>query len=176
MSVGQPKTSPAAVVRPAAMLIVNPDAEVRHLVEKAIPEYRRSSMSLAFSDDLALLAEQPPPDVVLFNIKTEAQSCFSRLAKVRAQWPSIQVIFLSPVDDIHLWAEAIRLGAYDFLPKPIDPDQLKWVLQGALTRNLAVPEYPKREKAGYQPSRGVGNHSKVEFSSQNDAIFTCESE
>jgi len=150
MSGGQPKTSPAAVVRPAAMLIVNPDAEVRHLLEKAIPVYRRSSMSLVFSDDFALVAEQPPPDVVLFNIKTEARSCFDRLAKVREQWPSTQVIFLSPVDDIHLWAEAIRLGAYDFLPKPIDPDQLKWILQGALTRKLAVPEYPRLGKGGYQ--------------------------
>jgi DNA-binding NtrC family response regulator len=150
MSGGQPKTSPVAVVSPAAMLIVNPDAEIRHLVEKAIPEYRRSRMSFAFSDDFALLAEQPPPDVVLFNIKAEAQSCFSRLAKVRGQWPNTQVIFLSPVNDIHLWAEAIRLGAYDFLPKPIDPDQLKWILEGALTKKHAVPEYPEPEKAGYQ--------------------------
>jgi DNA-binding NtrC family response regulator len=148
MSGGQPKTSPVAVVRAAAMLIVNPDAEVRHLVEKAIPKYRRSTMSLAFSDDFALLTEQSPPDVVVFNIKTEAQSCFSRLAKVRGQWPGTQVIFLSPVDDIHLWAEAIRLGAYDFLPKPIDPDQLKWILQGALTKKLAAPEYPKPAKEG----------------------------
>ena len=150
MSGGQPKTSPVAVVRPAAMLIVNSDAEIRHLVEKAIPEYRRSKMSLAFSDDFTLLAADPPPDIVLFNIKTEAQSCFSRLAKVRGQWPSTQVIFLSPVDDIHLWVEAIRLGAYDFLPKPIDPDQLKWILQGALMKKLAVPELPRQGKAGYR--------------------------
>ena len=149
MSGGQPKTSPVAVVKLAAMLIVNPDAEVRHLVEKAIPEYRRSKMSLAFSDDFRLRAEQPAPDVVLFNIKTDALSCFSRLAKVRGQWPSTQVIFLSPVDDIHLWAEAIRLGAYDFLPKPIDPDQLKWILQGALTKKLAMPDQSP-ENGGYQ--------------------------
>ena len=148
MSGGQPKTSPVAVVKPAAMLIVNPDAEVRHLVEKAIPEYRRSRISLAFSDDFRLRAEQPAPDVVLFNIKTDAQSCFSRLAKVRGQWPSTQVIFLSPVDDIHLWAEAIRLGAYDFLPKPIDPDLLKWILQGALTKKFAMPDQSP-ENRGY---------------------------
>ena len=108
----------------------------RHLLEKAIPDYRRSTISLAFSGDFALPAEEPPPDVVLFNIKTDAQSCFSQLAKVRGQSPSTQVILLSTVDDIHLWAEAIRLGAYDFLPKPIDPDQLKWILQGAFAKKL----------------------------------------
>jgi DNA-binding NtrC family response regulator len=150
MSGGQPKTSPVAVVRPAAMMIVNSDAEVRHLVEKAIPEYRRSRMSLVFSDDFTLLAADPPPDIVLFNIKTEAQSCFSRLEMVHGQWPSAQVIFLSPVDDIHLWAEAIRLGAYDFLPKPIDPDQLKWILQGALAKKLPVPDLSRQWKPGYR--------------------------
>ena len=150
MSVSQPKTSPVAFVRPAAMLIVNSDAEVRHLVEKAIPEYRRSRISLVFSDDFTLLAADPPPDIVLFNIKTEAQPCFNRLAKVREQWPSTQVIFLSSVDDIHLWAEAIRLGAYDFLPKPIDPDQLKWILQGALGKKVPVPDLSRQWKTGYR--------------------------
>ena len=150
MSSGQPMTSPVAVVRPAAMLIVNSDAEVRHLVDMAIPEHRRSKISLAFSDDFALPAADPPPDIVLFNIKTGAQSCFSRLEKVQRQWPSTQVIFLSSVDDIHLWAEAIRLGAYDFLPKPIDPDQLKWVLQGALAKKLPVPDLPRHGIGGYQ--------------------------
>jgi DNA-binding NtrC family response regulator len=174
MSGGQPKTSPVAVVKPAAMLIVNPDAAVQHLVEKAIPEYRLSSISFAFSDDFALLAEQYPPDVVLFNIKTDAQSCFSRLAKVRGQWPSTQVIFLSPVDDIHLWAEAIRLGAYDFLPKPIDPDQLKWILQGALTKKLAVQD-PSPEKGDAKPSHGGGDHSQVEFSRGKGVVFPCAS-
>jgi DNA-binding NtrC family response regulator len=145
---GQPNTSPVPVARPATMLIVDSDEEVRHLVEKAIPEYRRSRISLAFSDNFALLAADPSPDIVLFNIKTEAESCFGRLEKVQGQWPSAQVIFLSPVDDIHLWAEAIRLGAYDFLPKPIDPDQLKWILQGALSKKFRVPELLGQRNAG----------------------------
>jgi DNA-binding NtrC family response regulator len=154
------------------MLIVNPDAEVRHLVENAIPEYRRSRMSLAFSDDITLLSAAPPPDIVLFNIKTEAQSCFSRLEKIQGQWPSTQVIFLSPVDDIHLWAEAIRLGAYDFLPKPIDPDQLKWVLQGALAKKPPVPQPPGQGNQDTERSQAFQSHSKVELSSQDHAAFT----
>jgi DNA-binding NtrC family response regulator len=122
------------------MLIVNADDQVRHLVEKAIPEARRSTMFLAFSDDLTLLNADPPPDVVLFNVKTGELPCFSRLSTIQQRWPSAQVIFLSPVDDIHLWAEAIRLGAYDFLPKPVDPDQLKWILQGAVGKKRVLTE------------------------------------
>ena len=140
MSGAKPKTSLVVIARPAAILIVNSDDEVRHLLEKAIPEHRRSKMSLAFSDDFTLLNADPPPDVVLINVETEAHPCFRRLSRIQQRWPSAQVIFLSPVDDIHLWAEAIRLGAYDFLPKPVDPDQLNWILQGALGKKHVVTE------------------------------------
>jgi hypothetical protein len=43
MSSAQPKTSSVAVARPGAMLVVNSDEEIRHLVEKAIPEYHHLS-------------------------------------------------------------------------------------------------------------------------------------
>jgi DNA-binding NtrC family response regulator len=65
------------------------------------------------------------------NVTGAAQSSLGLLPTIRQRWPHVEVIFLSQIDDIHLWAEAIRVGAYDFLSKPIDPDQLKWVLIGA---------------------------------------------
>ena len=43
MSAAQPKTSSVAVARPGAMLAVNSDEEIRHLVEKTIPEYHHLS-------------------------------------------------------------------------------------------------------------------------------------
>jgi DNA-binding NarL/FixJ family response regulator len=126
-----PRPSPLEVPR---LLVVTPDAGIRQLVRKAIPEHKRSMIFLVFSDNLASVAATPPPDVVLINLKTETRSDFSQLSKVWLRWPSAQVIFLSPSDDIHLWAEAVQLGAYDFLPRSVDPDQLKWVLQGALVK------------------------------------------
>src|SRR5258706_4823468 len=88
MSGAQSKPSLVTLARSAAILLVNSDTEIRHLVEKAIPESRRSEISLAFADDFTLLAADPPPDIVLINVKAEAQFCFSRLAKIRGRWPS----------------------------------------------------------------------------------------
>jgi DNA-binding NarL/FixJ family response regulator len=75
---------------------------------------------------------RPLPDVVLVNLAVSAESCFSFLAKIRQVCPKAKVIFLSNVDGLHLWIQAIQRGAYEFLPKAIDPDQLGWVLEGAL--------------------------------------------
>ena len=133
MSRALSRHSPIESIKPVEILIVNPDMEIRHLVEKSIPE-QRVRISRALSDDLSTTPDTPPPDVVLFNIKPEAWSDLNRLWRVCDRWPVAQIIFLSPLNDIHLWAEAIRLGAYDFLPTSIDPDQLKWILQGAFAR------------------------------------------
>lgn len=118
--------------RSATMWVVNSDDEVRQLVESALRQYGQYlMMRLIFTEDLGTSVTSAPPQVVLINLTGPAQSSLALLTKTRQRWPDAKVIFLSPLDDIHLWAETIRMGAYDFLPKPIDPDQLKWVLIGA---------------------------------------------
>ena len=153
MSRAHPRHSPIERIKTMRILIVNPDMAIRHLVEKSIPEKRRVRISLALSDDLSTAPDTPPPDVVLFNIKAEAWSNLNRLWRVCDRWPVAQIIFLSPLNDIHLWAEAIRLGAYDFLPTSIDPDQLKWVLQGAFARRRGGVE----ATAGYSNRKVATN-------------------
>ena len=149
MSRAHSRHSPIESIQPMGILVVNPDMAIRQLVEKSIPEQRRVRISLALSDDLSTAPDTPPPDVVLFNIKPEAWSNLNRLWRLCDRWPVAQIIFLSPLNDIHLWAEAIRLGAYDFLPTSIDPDELKWVLQGAFARRRGgvegTPGYSKRK-------------------------------
>jgi DNA-binding NtrC family response regulator len=136
------------------MWVVNSDAEVRQLVENALLQYRQYlRMCLIFTEDLETLPADPPPQVLLINATGPAQSSLAPFASLRQRWPDAKVIFLSPLDDIHLWAEAIRMGAYDFLPKPIDPDQLKWVLIGAFPSAQNAP----RKLWLLQPAKAPGN-------------------
>src|SRR5262245_34110616 len=106
MSTARLKPSPIGLARPMAILIVNPDVEIRQLVEKSIPELRPAKISLALSDDLASVAVAPPPDIVIINLKAESPFDFTQLGRVWSRWPDAQIIFFSPLIDIHLWAEA----------------------------------------------------------------------
>jgi DNA-binding NtrC family response regulator len=132
MSGAQPRPSALDAAKPATMWVVNSDAHVRCVVEKVVQNRLRPTVSLIFSEDLSLPVAIPLPDIVLINLNGSAESCFNLLAKIHRVCPKAKVIFLSNVNDLHLWIEAIQLGAYDFLPKSIDADQLGWVLQGAL--------------------------------------------
>jgi DNA-binding NtrC family response regulator len=132
MSAAQAQRSRAAARR-AAMWVLNCDAHLRQVVEKAIQDYPLDlSLRLTLSEDFRPAAAAPSPDIVLVNLPEGTESCLSILPKIQQQWPDAHVIFLSQSDDIHLWAEAIQLGAYEFLPRSVEYHQLRWVLQGAL--------------------------------------------
>lgn len=132
MSGAQPKRLPTGAAKPATMLVVNADAELRRLVERSVREYPlHAIVEVRFSPDIVPTVV-PAPEVVLINLIASAESCASFLARVYLQWPKARVIFLSELEDIHLWAEAIQRGAYEFLPRSIEWPQLGWVLQGAL--------------------------------------------
>ena len=146
MSAAQPQRSPSDAARPATMWVVNSDAQIRKVVENAVQDYPlHLSVRLIFSADFRPPVAAPPPDVVLVNLTAPTESCFGLLPMIRRQWPDAHVIFLSQSDDIHLWAEAIQLGAYEFLPRSVECDQLGWVLQGALwtsRRRISKPPTP----------------------------------
>jgi len=143
MSPAQPQRSVKNDPRTATMWVVNSDAETLQLVEEALRHYRQHVRTcLVFTEGLGSFAATPPPQVLLVNVTGAAQSSLALLPNIRQRWPDAQVIFLSQLHDIHLWAEAIRVGAYDFLSKPIDPDQLKWVLIGA---------FPTERRPGSKP-------------------------
>jgi DNA-binding NtrC family response regulator len=144
----QPQRSVNDTFEPATVWVVNSDAQVRRLVDNAVQEYPfHLSLCVIFSEDCKPAFTAPPPEVVLINLTAPTESCFSLLPEIRRQWPDARVIFLSQSDDIHLWAEAIQLGAYEFLPRSVECHQLGWVLQGAL--------WTSRRKMANPPGRSV---------------------
>jgi len=133
MSAAQPQPSPNDAPRSATMWVVTSDAQIRQVVENAVQDYPlHVSVCVNFSEDFRPPITGAPPDIVLINLIAPTESCFSLLPNIRRQWPNAHVIYLSHSDDIHLWAKAIQLGAYEFLPSSVEPHQLGWVLQGAL--------------------------------------------
>jgi DNA-binding NtrC family response regulator len=132
MSAAQPRRSPSDAAKPATMWVVNSDAKVRQLVDNAVQKYPlHLSLCVIFSEEFRPAVTAPQPEVVLNNLTVPTESCFSFLPRIRRQWPDANVIFLSQSDEMHLWTEAIQLGACDFLPRSVECDQLAWVLQGA---------------------------------------------
>ncbi|XXF80368.1 sigma-54 dependent transcriptional regulator [Myxococcaceae bacterium GXIMD 01537] len=89
------------------------------------PSARAAIESRAFP--LVLLDLMLPPD-------GSVSAGLEQLAAVLAARPGTKVVVVSGVGDTRHSLEAVRLGAYDFLTKPVDPDVLLVVVQRALAR------------------------------------------
>jgi signal transduction histidine kinase len=88
------------------------------------------------------------PDAVIVDLKMPGISGFEVLESVQRLDPLIMAVVITGYATIDSAVEAMRKGAYDFLPKPFTPEELRMILSRALGhRRLALEaEALRREK------------------------------
>ncbi|MEK7994006.1 MAG: hybrid sensor histidine kinase/response regulator [Planctomycetota bacterium] len=88
------------------------------------------------------------PDLVLVDLKMPGMSGMELLEKIAEIDPSIICVVITGYATIESAVEAMKRNAYDFLPKPFTPDQLRIVIKRGLERRrLAIEsERLRREK------------------------------
>ena len=79
-----------------------------------------------------IIAEQNPYDVILVDLKMPGISGMEFLRRIKAVRPDVEVIIMTGFAQISTAVEAIKLGAFDYVPKPLSPDQLVVTIGKAL--------------------------------------------
>jgi DNA-binding NtrC family response regulator len=78
------------------------------------------------------LALARPPDVILSDVKMPRKDGLSLLRDIRAAGLDSAVVMVSGEGEIPEAVQAIKLGAYDYLSKPVDPARLRVMLNNIL--------------------------------------------
>ena len=79
-------------------------------------------------------------DVLVLDIMMPKIDGLEVLQRVKESHPDIDVIMITGLSEIDTAVRAMKLGAFDYLPKPFDPDELKLVVQRALERRQLLRE------------------------------------
>lgn len=82
------------------------------------------------TDALNSLSEDP--DLVLLDIMLPDINGNEVLSKIKQRYPSLPVIMLSAQGSVEVALESIRLGAFDYFPKPIDKNRLEPAIRNAI--------------------------------------------
>ncbi|MGH7492763.1 MAG: sigma-54-dependent transcriptional regulator [bacterium] len=85
-------------------------------------------------------AHERNPDAVLLDLALPQMGGMEALASMREINPDLPVIILTAHGTLSRAVEAMKAGAYDFLPKPCEPDHLLVVLRKALERKHLFTE------------------------------------
>ncbi|MDD5176880.1 MAG: response regulator [Sterolibacterium sp.] len=73
-------------------------------------------------------------DLVLLDLRMPGMDGMSVLRMIKERWPESEVVVITGYPSVETAKEAIRLGAYDYLAKPVNPDEIIKVASGAITQ------------------------------------------
>lgn len=138
---------------PARILIVDDDAAVTNFLTVFLMQTERYE-PVVTNDSRRVpdLLESERPDLVLLDMDMPGLSGIDILRHVHDRGVGVPVIVLTGVSDIDLAVKAMKLGAFDYLTKPVDDDMLldtmdRAMEHGALSRSLdGLPEDTSREE------------------------------
>ena len=116
----------------ARLLIVDDEASIRDVLRQLF-EYEGHEVAVAPDgmDALSML-DSAAPDVVFLDVKMPGLDGMEVLQRIRERRPDQIVVMISGHGTIDTAVEATRMGAYDFLEKPLDSDRLLLTLRNAL--------------------------------------------
>ena len=75
--------------------------------------------------------DQNAVDVVVLDVRMPGMDGIQTLREIKARHPLIEVIMLTGHANVEVAIEGMKLGAFDYLMKPIEIDQLLYKLQDA---------------------------------------------
>src|SRR6266704_992658 len=132
-------TPPKIPVDRTTVLVVDDEDGIRQALTRFLSRlgYHVRAASNA-SEALQRLAEHHP-EAMLCDIRMPETNGVELLPKVLARDPDLAVLMLTAIDEPRTAIECLKLGAYDYLIKPVDLEELELSLQHALRqRQLEV--------------------------------------
>jgi two-component system nitrogen regulation response regulator NtrX len=143
------------------ILVVDDEKSVRDSL-KMILEYEHYGVLFADNGEQALRQlSSATVQLILLDVKMAGMDGLEVLQKVRERNIDLPVIMISGHGTIETAVEATKLGAFDFLPKPLDRDKLLVTIRNALNQaNLSV-EYRKLRESVEAKWQILGESPKI---------------
>jgi len=115
--------------------IIDDDAEIRELLRELFESDNCEVSTFNSAEDAHPFILRENPDLILLDIGLPGMDGLSYLEKLRNEFKAVQVIVITGQADLRSAIRAIKLGAIDYIRKPLDPDELKIQVNHAIERH-----------------------------------------
>jgi two-component system nitrogen regulation response regulator NtrX len=129
------------------VLIIDDDKSVRDSL-KMILEYERYEIEFAENGEQGLQKlDRMVFEAVLLDVKMSGMDGIEVLSKIRQKNDKLPVIMISGHGNIETAVEATKLGAFDFLSKPLDRDKLLVTIRNAIKHAKLAEDYERLQES-----------------------------
>jgi two-component system nitrogen regulation response regulator NtrX len=141
------------------ILIIDDERDIRELISDILEDEGYTTRKAGTSDECMAEIEAEPPALMILDIwlKDSAMDGIDILKSVKRSHPEIPIIIISGHGNIEIAVAAIKQGAYDFIEKPFNIDQLMVVVGRGMETARLRRENVALRRAGGGAADMVGN-------------------
>src|SRR3954462_742559 len=143
------------------ILIIDDDRDMCLLLKRFLTRHGFEVLESYNGKKALELLESTEPSLVMCDFRLEDMEGNVLLGKIKERYPHLPVIIITGYSDIKIAVEVMKMGAYDYITKPLFPDEIlvtiKQALQTASQQSEVVQ--PQRSTAG---AGGGANEQKTE--------------
>ena len=161
--------------RHAKVWVVDDDSSIRWVLERALSQAGIANESFDNADQLLTRITTEQPDVIISDIRMPGTDGLELLSRINGSHPDLPVIITTAHSDLDSAVASYQQGAFEYLPKPFDLDEVVAITERALAHSLekrgeapVLEELPATEIIGEAPAmqevfRAIGRlaHSNI---------------
>ncbi len=110
------------------VLIIDDEAAIRRTTALAVKSMGHEPLEAPNGTKGLKILEEETCDVCFLDLKLGTEDGLGLLARLQKSFPEVAVVMFTAYATIATAVEAMRRGAFDFIPKPFTPDQIRQVL------------------------------------------------
>jgi len=141
------------------ILIVDDERDIRELISDILKDEGYATRLAGNSDDAMKEVNAEPPALMILDIwlKDSGMDGIDILKAVKRDNPDVPVVIISGHGNIEIAVAAIKQGAYDFIEKPFNIDQLMVVIRRAMETSRLRRENIELKRTDAGPMAMLGD-------------------
>src|SRR6056297_815833 len=141
------------------ILIVDDERDIRELISDILEDEGYVTRRAGDSDEAMSAIAAEPPGLLILDIwlKDSRMDGIDILKAVKRDHPDVPVVIISGHGNIEIAVAAIKQGAYDFIEKPFNIDQLMVVIRRGMETSRLRRENQQLKRRETEPAQMLGD-------------------
>ena len=132
------------------ILVIDDDASLRRTLRMSLEVLGHQAVEARDGAEALERLARRPFDTALLDLRLAQEEGLDLLPRLLTLAPGLPVVIVTAYATIETAVEAMRRGAFDYLPKPFTPDQLRVILERiARLRRLGIPAIDRARRLAY---------------------------
>lgn len=142
-----------------SILVVDDEKNTREGLKKFLEGHGFDVATAEGGEEALRQMEKERPDIILADLRMPIMDGVALLEKVKAKYPEVSVIVLTAYGTVENAVKAMKLGAFYYLTKPVNLEELEFLVKKALTQQSLREENQELRKELFRERFEEGNIS-----------------